>query len=54
MDVFKLPITWAIQHIPTPTIPNNRAIKLRKYRITEHQKELENQVQQMLEDGIIH
>ena len=61
MDVFKLPgdrltFTSAIQHyIPTPSIPNNRAITLRNYRIPEqHQKEVENQVKQMLEDGIIH
>jgi hypothetical protein len=60
MDVFKLPgdkltATSAIKHyIPTPSIPVNRAITLRNYRIPEqHQNEVDNQVQKMLEDGII-
>ena len=58
MDVFKLPgdrltSTSAIQHIPTRSIPNNRPITLRNYRIPKHQK-VENQVKQMLKDGIIH
>jgi hypothetical protein len=59
MDVFKLPgdklkATSAIEHhIPTP-IPANRAITLRNYRIPEqHQNEVDNQIQKMLEDGII-
>jgi len=60
VDFFKLPgdrltATSAIEHyIPTPTIPTNRAITLRNYRIPEHhQTEVDNQVQQMLEDKII-
>ena len=60
VDVFKLPgdkltATSAVKHyIPTPTIPTNRAITLRNYRIPEHhQKEVDMQIQQMLEDEII-
>jgi hypothetical protein len=60
MDVFKLPgdkltATSAIKHyIPTPTIPANRAITLRNCRISEHhQKEVDIQIQQMIEDKII-
>ena len=60
MDVFKLPgnklsSTSAIKHyIPTPTVPVNRAITLRNYRIPEHyQKEVDTQIQQMLKDEII-
>jgi hypothetical protein len=60
VDVFKLhgdklTATSAIEHyIPTPTIPTNRAITLRNYRITEHhQPEVHNQIQQMLVDKII-
>jgi len=60
VDVFKLPgdkltATSAIEHyIPTPTIPANRAITLRNYRIPEHhQPEVHDQIQQMLEDKII-
>jgi len=57
MNVFKLPgdrltATSAITHyIPTPSIPANRALKLRNYRIPEHhQKEVEIQIQKMIED----
>jgi hypothetical protein len=60
VDVFKLPgdkltATSAIKrHIPTPTIPASRSITLRNYRIPEHhQKEVDAQIQQMLEDKII-
>jgi len=60
VDVFKLPgdkltATSAVKHyIPTPTIPTNRAITLRNYRNPEHhQKEVDMQIQQMLEDEII-
>lgn len=60
IDVFKLPgdkltATSAIKHhIPTPSIPANRAITLRNYRIPEqHQKEVDSQIQKMLEDGVI-
>jgi hypothetical protein len=60
MDVFKLPgdkltATSAIKHhIPTPSLPVNRAITLRNYRLPEqHQNEVNDQVQKMLEDGII-
>jgi hypothetical protein len=58
--VFKLPgdkltATSAITHyIPTPSIPANRALTLRNYRIQEHhQKAVETQIQKMLEDDII-
>jgi hypothetical protein len=60
MDVLKLPgdrltATSAIKHhIPTPSIPDNRAITLRNYRIPEqHQKEVDDQIHKMLEEGII-
>jgi hypothetical protein len=60
MDVFKLPgnkltATSAITHyIRTPSIPAHRALTLRNYRIPEHhQKEVEIQIQKMLEDDII-
>jgi hypothetical protein len=60
MDVFKLPgdeltTTSTIKHyIPTPTIPANRSITLRNYRIPEHHKiEEETQIQKMLKDEII-
>jgi hypothetical protein len=60
MNVFKLPgdrltATSAITHyIPTPSIPANRALNLRNYRIPEHhQKEVEIQIQKMIEDDII-
>jgi len=51
----KLTATSAIKHyIPTQTIPANRSITLRNYRIPEHhQKEVDTQIQQMLEDKII-
>jgi hypothetical protein len=59
MYVFKLPgdkltATSAIKHhIPTPSIPVNRAITLRNYRIPEqHQKEVDDQIHKMLEDGV--
>jgi len=60
MDVFKLPgdkltVTSAFKHyVPTPLIPANRALTLQNYRIPEHyQKEVETQIQKMLEDEII-
>jgi hypothetical protein len=60
VDVFKLPgdkltSTSAVEHcIPTPTIPTNRAITLRNYRIPEHhQTEVDNQIKQMLKDEIL-
>ena len=60
MDVFKIPgdklsSTSAIKHyIPTQTIPVNRAITLRNYRIPEHyQEEVDTQIQKMLRDEII-
>jgi hypothetical protein len=60
VDVFRLPIdkltaTSAIKHyIPTLTVPANRSITLRNYRIPEqHQKEIDAQSQQMLEDRVI-
>jgi len=58
MDVFKLPgdkliASSAITHyIPIPSITANRALTLRNYRIPEHhQKEVETQIQKMLEDN---
>jgi len=55
VDIFKLPgdrltATSAVKHyIPTSTIPTNRSITLRNYRIPEHhQKEVDTQIQQML------
>jgi hypothetical protein len=60
VDVFKLPgdkltSTSAIKHyLPTPSIPANRAITLRNYRLPEHYRyEVETQIQTMLEDKII-
>ena len=60
MDVFKLPgdkltAKSAITHyIPTPSIPAHRALTLWNYRIPEHhQKEVEIQIQKMLENDII-
>jgi hypothetical protein len=59
-DVLKLPgdkltATSAIEHcIPTPSIPANRAITMRNYRIPEHyQVEVDSQIKQMLKDEII-
>jgi hypothetical protein len=60
IDVFKLPgdkltATSAMKHyIPTPSFPANRALTLRDYRIPDqHQKEVETQIQNTLEDEII-
>jgi hypothetical protein len=60
MYVFKLPrdkltATSGIKHhIPTPSILTNRAVTLRNYTMPEqHQQEVSNHVQKMLEDGII-
>jgi hypothetical protein len=60
VDVLKFPgdkltTTSVVKHyIPTPTIPTKRAITLLNYRIPEHhQKEVDMQIQQMLEDEII-
>ena len=60
MSVFKLTgdkltATSAITHyIPTPSIPANRALTLRNYRIPEyHQKEVEIQIKKMLEGNIV-
>ena len=60
MDVFMLPgdglsAMSAIKHyISTPSIPANRALTLRNYRIPEHhQNEVEIQIQKMLEDDLI-
>jgi len=60
VDVFKLTgdkltSTSAIKHhIPTPSIPANRALTLRNYKLPElHQKEVETKIQKMLEDKII-
>ncbi|KAJ4442325.1 hypothetical protein ANN_03911 [Periplaneta americana] len=59
-DIFRLPgdtlnETRGIQHrIPTPSIPQGRAITLKNYRIPEHRKsEVDKQVTQMKEQGII-
>jgi len=60
MDVFKLPkdklsSTSAFKHyIPILSISANRSITLRNYRIPEHyQKEVDTQIQKMLEDEIL-
>jgi hypothetical protein len=60
MDVFrltgdKLTATSTIIHcIKTPSIPVNRALTSWNYRIPEHyQKEVQIQIQKMLEDDII-
>jgi hypothetical protein len=60
MDVLKLPgdkltATSAIKHyISTPTIPANRSITLRNYRISEqYLKEVDIRIQEMLGDKII-
>jgi hypothetical protein len=60
VDVFHLPgdkltdATGAVHSIPTPNIPPERAINLKSYRIPEaHHEEVDRQVKQMLEDGII-
>jgi hypothetical protein len=59
-DVFKLPgdsltATTATKHyIPTPSIPQGRAITLKNYRLPEAQgREVKEQVDQMLKDGVI-
>ena len=60
VDIFKLPgdkltVTNAAVHsIPTPSIPEGRAITLKIYRLAEAQKEEVNkQIKQMLEDELI-
>jgi hypothetical protein len=46
--------TAAVHHIPTPHFPKGRAITLKNYRLAEtHKGEVNKQVRQMLEDGII-
>ena len=59
-DIFRLPgdklsETKSITHsIPTPSIPKGRAITLKNYRIPEqHQKEVDKQVKEMLDQEII-
>jgi hypothetical protein len=59
-DVFKLPgdkltTTNAATHsIPTPEVPEGRAITLKNYRLAEaHKQEVNNQVEQMIRDEII-
>jgi hypothetical protein len=59
-DVFKLPgdiltATTAAQHsIPSPSVPEGRAITLRNYRLPEsQQKEVREQIDQMLREEII-
>jgi hypothetical protein len=60
VDIFKFPgdsltaTTAAEDTIPTPTIPKDRAITLKNYRLSEaQQQEIRRQVTQMLEDDII-
>jgi hypothetical protein len=60
IEVFRLPgdkltATTATQHsIPTPSIPQGRCITLRNYRLAEaHKDEIDKQVAQMLDQGII-
>jgi hypothetical protein len=59
-DVFKLPgdtltATTATQHsIPTPSVPDGRAITLWNYRLPEsQQKEVKEQIDQMLREEMI-
>jgi hypothetical protein len=61
MDVFKLPgdrltATSAIKHhIPTPSIPHNRVITIRNYRIPEqNQRYVDDEIHKMLEGIIEH
>ena len=60
LDIFYLPgdklseTKGTVHSIPTPDIPPERAIHVKSYRIPEvHHQEVNNQVEQMLEDGII-
>jgi hypothetical protein len=60
VDIFKLPgdsltATTAAEHtIPTPTIPQGRAITLKNYRLPiAQQEEIKRQVTQMLKDEVI-
>ncbi|PSN29027.1 hypothetical protein C0J52_23776, partial [Blattella germanica] len=60
LDIFKLPgdhlsTVRGVHHtIPTPSIPEGRAITLKYYRIPQvHQVEVEHQIQDMLNSGII-
>jgi hypothetical protein len=60
IEVFRLPgdkltATTAAQHsIPTPSIPEGRCINLKNYRLAEaHKDEIDKQVAQMLDQGII-
>jgi hypothetical protein len=59
-DIFKLPsdkltATGAAMHrIPTPSIPEGRAITLKNYRLAEaHKQEVTDQVEQMVRDDVI-
>jgi hypothetical protein len=59
-EIFRLPgdkltATTAAQHsIPTPSIPEGRCITLKNYRLAEaHKDEIDKQVVQMLDEGII-
>jgi hypothetical protein len=59
-DIFKLEgdkltaTAATMHHIPTPHFPKGRAITLKNYRLAEaHKEEVDKQVNQMLEDGII-
>ena len=60
VDIFKLhgdkltATTAAMHHIPTPHFPKGRAITLKNYRLAEtHKEEVNKQVKEMLEDGIV-
>lgn len=59
-DIFRLPgdrlteTKSTVHNIPTPSVISSRAITQKNYRIPEqHQKEVEKQVDDMLEQGII-
>ncbi|KAJ4430359.1 hypothetical protein ANN_22575 [Periplaneta americana] len=60
VDIFHLPgdtltaTTAAKHHIPTSDVPHERAIHVKPYRIPHvHKEEVNKQVSQMLEDGIV-
>ena len=60
VDVFHLPgdrlteTKGAVHTIPTPDISHERAIHVKSYRIPQaHYEEVDKQIQQMLEDGIV-
>ncbi|PNF31840.1 hypothetical protein B7P43_G08901 [Cryptotermes secundus] len=60
VDIFKLPgdkltaVSATAHSIPTPSVPEGRAITLKNYRLAEaHTREVNEQIQQMIRDEII-